>query len=77
VRNRLPTDDRDEAADIATVVLETFSEILYRTERDKLTAPLPKPSSGPFRPPGRNPPAGKSSGSPRRPSSTGFRPAPT
>jgi len=48
VQDRLPTDDRDEAADIATVVLETFSEILYRTERDKLTAPLPKPLKRPL-----------------------------
>lgn len=35
-RVRRSTDDRDEAADIATVVLETFSEILCRTERDEL-----------------------------------------
>jgi uncharacterized protein (DUF2267 family) len=32
-------------------VLETFSEILYRTERDKLTAPLPKPLKRPLQAP--------------------------
>jgi uncharacterized protein (DUF2267 family) len=51
VQDRLSVDDRDEAADIATVVLETFSEILYRTERDKLTAPLPKPLKRPLQAP--------------------------
>lgn len=43
VQERLPTDDREAAPEIATVVLETFSEILYRSERDRLSAPLPKP----------------------------------
>lgn len=41
VHGHLSTDDRETTADIATVVLKTFSEILYRTERDKLSAPLP------------------------------------
>jgi len=34
--------DRDDAAPIATAVLKTVSDILYRTERDKLSAPLPR-----------------------------------
>ena len=51
VQDRLPTDDREDAAHVATVVLETFSEILYRTERDKLTAPLPKPLKRPLQAP--------------------------
>jgi hypothetical protein len=39
VEDRLSVDDRNGAADIETVVGATFSEILYRTEWDKLTAP--------------------------------------
>lgn len=35
-------DDREAASELVTVVLETFSEILYRSERDTLSAPLPK-----------------------------------
>ncbi len=45
---RLFTDDREAAAEVVTVVLETFSEILYRTERDKLSAPLPKELTRPL-----------------------------
>lgn len=43
VQDRLQLDDPDNASRRMTVVLETFSEILYRTERDTLGAPLPKP----------------------------------
>lgn len=42
VRERLQLDNPDVATARTTVVLETFSEILYRTERDKISAPLPK-----------------------------------
>jgi uncharacterized protein (DUF2267 family) len=42
VQEHLELDDSDEASTLMTVVLETFSEILYRTERDTLSAPLPK-----------------------------------
>ncbi|MFB6098480.1 MAG: DUF2267 domain-containing protein [Salinibacter sp.] len=42
VQERLDQSDSDEASTLVTVVLETFSEILYRTERDTLSAPLPK-----------------------------------
>lgn len=43
VQEQLPPEDREAASELATVVLETFSEILYRSERDRLSAPLPKP----------------------------------
>lgn len=43
VLNRTQLDDRDQAADVVSAVLKTFSEVLYRTERDGLAAPLPKP----------------------------------
>ena len=42
VQEHLELDDKDEASTLVTVVLETFSEILYRTERDTVSAPLPK-----------------------------------
>lgn len=42
VQERVALDDRDEVSDLISVVLKTFSEILYRTERDKVSAPLPK-----------------------------------
>lgn len=42
VQERLALDDEGEASNLVTVVLETFSEILYRTERDTVSAPLPK-----------------------------------
>lgn len=42
VRERLDLNDSDEATRRVSTVLETFSEILYRTERDTLGAPLPK-----------------------------------
>ena len=42
VQEHLDVDDPDEVSALVTVVLETFSEILYRTERDMLSAPLPK-----------------------------------
>lgn len=42
VQERLELDDSDEASQRVATVLETFSEILYRTERDTLGAPLPK-----------------------------------
>lgn len=42
VQEHLELDDPDEASTLMTVVLETFSEILYRTERDTLSAPLPR-----------------------------------
>lgn len=45
VHERLPLEDREEVEDLVTAVLKTFSEVLYRTERDKLGAPLPKPLS--------------------------------
>lgn len=48
VHERLFTDDREATAQVATVVLKTFSEILYRTERDKLSAPLPKELTRPL-----------------------------
>lgn len=38
----LPLEDREEVEELAMAVLKTFSELLYRTERDKLGAPLPK-----------------------------------
>lgn len=41
-QEHLELDDPDEASTLMTVVLGTFSEILYRTERDTLSAPLPK-----------------------------------
>ncbi len=43
VQAGLPLEDREEAEELATAVLKTFSELLYRTERDKLGAPLAKP----------------------------------
>jgi len=42
LQEHLDLADRDEASTLVTVILETFSEILYRTERDTLSAPLPK-----------------------------------
>lgn len=39
----LPFEDREEVEELAMAVLNTFSELLYRTERDKLGAPLAKP----------------------------------
>ena len=42
VQERLALDDEEEASNLVTVVLETFSEILYRTERDTVSAPLPE-----------------------------------
>lgn len=42
VRERVQFADREAASKLVTVVLETFSEILYRSERDTLSAPLPK-----------------------------------
>lgn len=42
VQERLELDDEDEASNLVTVVLETFSEVLYRTERDTVSAPLPE-----------------------------------
>jgi uncharacterized protein (DUF2267 family) len=48
VQEHLEMDDPDEVSALVTVVLETFSEILYRTERDTLTAPLPKELAHPL-----------------------------
>ena len=42
VQERLDLADRDDASALTRIVLETFSEILYRTERDTVSAPLPK-----------------------------------
>lgn len=42
VLEQLSSHDREIVSKIATVVWETFSEILHRSERDKLSAPLPK-----------------------------------
>lgn len=42
VQERAELEDRSETSDLVAIVLETFSEILYRTERDKLSASLPK-----------------------------------
>lgn len=42
VQEQLDLADREEASALVKVVLETFSEIMYRTERDTLSAPLPK-----------------------------------
>jgi uncharacterized protein (DUF2267 family) len=42
VQDRLQLDDPEDTIRRTKVVLETFSEILYRTERDKVSAPLPK-----------------------------------
>lgn len=42
VQERLNLTERDDASAHVRVVLETFSEILYRTERDTVSAPLPK-----------------------------------
>lgn len=42
VQERLDLAERDDASALTMIVLETFSEILYRTERDKASAPLPK-----------------------------------
>ena len=35
--------DRGAAERLVEATLRTFSDILYRTERDALSAPLPKP----------------------------------
>lgn len=48
VQERLEHEDRDEVTRITTVILETFSEILYRSERDTLTAPLPNELAHPL-----------------------------
>jgi uncharacterized protein (DUF2267 family) len=48
VQEHLELEDPDEASALVTVVLETFSEILYRTERDTLSAPLPKKLAHPL-----------------------------
>lgn len=45
VQDRLSLEDRNQAADLVSTVLKTFSELLYRTERDSLGAPLTKPLS--------------------------------
>lgn len=42
VQTRLEAEDRDAATSFVTVTLEALGEILYRSERDKLGAPLPQ-----------------------------------
>lgn len=43
VLDRADLQNRDVAQRITDVVLETFGEILYRTERDRIGTQLPKP----------------------------------
>lgn len=45
VQEHASLDDRDEASELVSAVLRTFSELLYRTERDKLGTQLAKPLS--------------------------------